>query len=48
MAGKRGVSDFVGLLDGVRDDRRRRLLAIPGAIAAQPLGQPLELDQCVG
>ena len=44
---QRGVGDLVGLLDGVRDDRRRRLLAIPRAVAAEPFGQRLELDQRV-
>ena len=28
------VGDLVGLLDRVRDDRPRRLLAVPGAVAA--------------
>jgi len=31
---KRGVGDLVRLLDRVRDDRLRRLLAIPRAFAA--------------
>ena len=31
---KRGVGDLVRLLDRVRDDRLRRLLAIPRALAA--------------
>src|SRR6185503_10291076 len=39
------IGDLVGLLDGVRDDRPRRLLAIPGAVAAQPPGQLLQLLQ---
>jgi len=43
VAGERGVRDLVGLLDGVRDDRRRSLLAIPGAVAAQALRQALQL-----
>ena len=47
-AGERGVGDLVGLLDRVRDDRRGRLLAIPGAVAAQSLGQPLQLEQGLG
>jgi len=34
---ERGVGDLVRLLDGVRDDRLRRLLAIPRALAAQSL-----------
>ena len=45
VAGKRGVRDLVGLFDGVRDDRAGRLLAVPRALAAQPLGQLLELDE---
>jgi hypothetical protein len=44
----RRVGDLVGLFDRVRDDRPRRLLAVPGAIAAQPLGQLLQLDQRSG
>src|SRR5262249_43333216 len=31
-----GVGHLIGLLDRVRDDRARRLLAVPGAIASQP------------
>ena len=34
IAGDRGVRHLVGLFDRVRDDRLRRLLAIPGAVAA--------------
>ena len=45
VAGERRVRDLVGLLDGVRDDRLRRLLAIPGALAAQPLRQRLQLKE---
>ena len=48
VARERGVGDLVGLLDRVRHDRALRLLAIPGALAAQALGQLLELDQRVG
>jgi len=44
---ERGVGDLVGLLDRVRDDRLRRLLAIPRAIAPQALGQALEIEECV-
>src|SRR4029453_8610447 len=40
-----GVRDLVGLLDRVRDDRPRRLLAVPGTVAPQPLGELLELEQ---
>ena len=39
---ERGVGDLVGLLDGVRDDRLRGLLAIPRALAAKPFGQFLQ------
>ncbi len=42
-----GVGDLVGLLDRVRHDRLLRLRAVPRAVAAQALGQPLELDQRV-
>ena len=45
VAGVRGVGDLVGLLDRVRDDRARGLLAIPGAVAAQALRQLLQLDE---
>jgi hypothetical protein len=33
-SGRGRVGDLVGLLDRVRDDRPRRLLAVPGAVAA--------------
>jgi len=42
------VRDLVGLLDRVRHDRLRGLLAVPRAVAAQPLGQLLELEQRLG
>ena len=42
-----GVGNLVGLLDRVRHDRLLRLRAVPRAVAAQALGQPLELDQRV-
>ena len=45
VAGERRVRDLVGLLDRVRDDRRRGLLAVPGALAAQPLRQALQLEE---
>ncbi len=48
VARLRCVGDLIGLLDGVRHDRARRLLAIPRALAAQPLGQLLQLDERVG
>jgi hypothetical protein len=34
VTGERCVGDLVGLLDGVRDDRARRLLAVPRTVAA--------------
>ena len=42
---ERRVGDLVGLLDGVRHDRARRLLPVPGTLAAQPLGQQLQLEE---
>ena len=45
VAGERGICDLVGLLDRMRDDRARRLLAVPRAVAAQPLGQPLQVEE---
>ena len=45
VAGERRVRDLVGLLDRVRDDRRRGLLAVPGAVAAQALRQALQLEK---
>src|SRR5205823_6002719 len=39
------VRDLVRLLDGVRHDRRRRLLAVPRALAAQTLRQQLQLEE---
>lgn len=47
VAGEGGVRDFVGLFDRVRDDRPRRLLPIPRAIAPEALGQLLEIEECV-
>jgi len=44
---QRGVCDLVGLLDRVRDDRPRRLLAVPRAVAAKTLGQLLQLEECI-
>lgn len=44
---QRGVGDLVGLLDRVRDDRPRRLLAVPRAVAAKTLGQLLQLEECI-
>ena len=48
VAADRRVGDLVRLLDGVRDDRPDRLLPVPGALAAQPLGELLELEQRLG
>jgi hypothetical protein len=45
VARERGIRDLVRLLDRVRDDRALGLLAVPGALAAQPLRQRLELEQ---
>ncbi len=45
VAAMRGVGDLVGLLDRVRDDRARRLLAIPGALPAKLPGQLLEVEE---
>jgi len=42
---ERSVGDLVRLLDGVRNDRLRRLLAIPRALATQPLRQPLKFKE---
>jgi hypothetical protein len=41
----RRVGDLVRLLDRVRDDRPRRLLAVPRALGPQPLGQSLQVDE---
>ncbi len=45
VGGERGVGDLVRLLDGMRDDRLRRLLAIPRALATQPLRQRLKFKK---
>ncbi len=42
---QRRVGNFVRLLDGVRHDRPRSLLAIPRAVAAKPAGQLLEVEE---
>ena len=44
-ARERGVRDLVGLLDRVRHDRRRRLLAVPGTVAPKALCQTLQVEQ---
>ena len=41
----RGVRDLVRLLDGVGDDRAGGLVRVPGALAPQQRGQPLEVDE---
>jgi hypothetical protein len=48
VAGERRVGDLVRLLDRVRHDRARRLLAIPRAVAPEPLGQLLQRDESLG
>ena len=45
VAGHGRVGDLVGLLDGVRDDRPRRLLAVPGTVAPKALRQTLQVEQ---
>ena len=45
VGGDRRIRDLVRLLDGVRDDRGRRLRAIPRTVAPQPLGQLLKVDE---
>ena len=45
VTGERRVGDFVRLLDRVRHDRLRRLRAVPGAVAAKPYRQLLELQE---
>ena len=44
-ARERGVRDLVGLLDRVRHDRRRGLLAVPGTVAPKALCQTLQVEQ---
>ena len=41
VARERGVGDLVRLLDRVRHDRPRGLLAVPRAVSPKPLGQAL-------
>ncbi len=45
VAGERRIGDLVRLLDRVRHDRARRLLAVPRAVAAQPLRQQLQVEK---
>ena len=42
------VGELVGLLDGVRDDRALVLLAVPGALHAQPARELVEAPEGVG
>jgi hypothetical protein len=48
VTGERGVGNLVRLFDRVRDDRPRRLLPVPRTVAAQPLGQRLKFEKCLG
>lgn len=45
VAGEDGVGDLVGLLERVGNDRGRGLLTVPGALATQALGQPLQIEK---
>src|SRR4029079_670313 len=45
IVGERGLRDLVRLLDGVRDDRARGLLAVPGALHPQDRGDVSELAE---
>ena len=45
--GERRVRDLVRLLDRVRHDRPRRLLAVPGTVPAQAFRQLLQLEERV-
>jgi hypothetical protein len=47
IACDRRVRDLVRLFHRVRNDRARGLLAVPRTVAAQALGQLLELDERV-
>jgi hypothetical protein len=42
---ERRVGDLVCLLDGVRHDRARGLLPVPGTLAPQPLRQTLQIEE---
>jgi hypothetical protein len=44
---QRGVRDLVGLLDRVRDDGSRRLLAVPRTVTPKAFGELLQLEECV-
>src|SRR5439155_15883634 len=45
VARERGICDLVRLLDGMRNDRALRLLAVPRTLTAQTLGQALQLEE---
>jgi hypothetical protein len=45
VVGERGIRNLVRLLDGVRDDRARVLLAVPRTVAAKPLCQLLKVEK---
>jgi hypothetical protein len=47
VCGDRRIGDLIRLFDRMRNDRSRRLLPVPGAIAPQALGQALELEERV-
>ena len=42
------VGDFVGLLDGVRDDRLRGLRPVPRTVPPEAFRQLLEVDESAG
>ena len=48
VAARGRVGELVGLLDRVRDDRALVLLAVPGALAPQPAGDPVEALERLG
>src|SRR4051812_14577831 len=45
VAVERSLRDLIGLFDGVRHDRARRLLAIPRTLAPERLGELLQLEE---
>jgi hypothetical protein len=45
VVGERGIRNLVRLLDCVRDDRARVLLAVPRTVAAEPLCQLLKVEK---
>jgi len=44
VAEDRRIGDLIRFLDGVRNDRPNRLLAVPGTVTAEPLGQALKIE----